>query len=146
MAKIIIYKKRKKEKNIEKEFEVDKGELVLLAYDSQIKKGKPISVTLGVFEDFVKKSRETGLVERNYLIINRPYQLKKTVKFGGLEIPIILENPNKKGLNTHFMVDAGGLKELHFGQDKIAEVLKRWKGFELYAEIISKMKKPYLIK
>lgn len=83
---------------------------------------------IGVFESFDESSQK--------LFLRNPLILKKSEKFGQIDLPII----NKK-IGSYGLVYKQ--EELYL-ENEINLFLKSNDGFEIYSELIKKFKRPYI--
>lgn len=119
----------------EREVEIQEGDLVLLTSQNSG------NFVLGVF-------REPGMVRRSHghtqgITLERLYNLYPSEFFG--EEDIMLISP-KVGYREHtYDVNKKGI-EFYVGQDKIIKKLRDTHGFEVHADWISEIKRPYLRK
>lgn len=112
-----------------REVNIEEGDLVLVVHEGYY--GHP-SVILGVFD--------SGEEAKGYFHLWRPLLLRKTIGLGGIKIPIIEYKRHK----FSYKEDERGLVELHAGKEEIVGLLKKLPGFEMHAEWVSRLEKPYL--
>lgn len=115
-----------------REFDANEGDLALFAYDPQIKAGEINSLTLGVFQGFRERAMK----------ISSPFILEGCEQLGGINICIV-RTPIYRAIESDFIINAH-LRVLEFGQERVADYLKKLNGFEAHAEWVSRLTKPYL--
>lgn len=128
------------DRNIKKtrEINVEEGELVLVVHEGYY--GCP-SVTLGVFSTEYKiAGGPIEQTEKGYFHLWRALLLDGATKLGGIKIPIIEHRKYK----FSYKEDERGLLEFHAGKEEIVGLLKKLPGFEMHAEWVSRLEKPYL--
>lgn len=128
-----IYLPSRKKHNLEEEINISKGDLVLWTMNQvpYKKNGKLLRAIIGVFESFDESSQK--------LFLRNPLILKKSEKFGQMDLPIINKKIEKIG--SYGLVYKQ--EELYL-ENEINLFLKSNDGFEIYSELIKKFKRPYI--
>ena len=136
MAKLNIPYDRNTKKT--REIDVEEGELALIVHEGY---HRSPSITLGVFStQNTTIGNKIEQEKKGYFHLWKAVLLNEPIKLGGMKIPIV---ENRKYKFT-YKEDEKGILEFHAGKEEIVGLLKKLPGFEMHAEWISRLEKPYL--
>lgn len=116
------------------------GDLVLLKSRSPARKFNRHNSSRTVKASEVGHLRVFNKLDYNRIIIDHPYILRKSDQFGRITIPLIDRVKEDSKSYSNF----GRPDDLYVGQEDILEAVRNWPGFEVHAEWISRLKRPYI--